>query len=273
MSAPLTGVRVVVTRATHQAEELARPLRALDAEVILLPVIDIAAPQNPQPLAQAIEQINSYDWIIFTSTNGVRALGHHICRARIATVGAATREFAEQSGWTVTLTPETYVAEALVEALVGVRCRVNAFSFPARRSHARCRARRTYKARRRRRCRRSISQRHPRQCFRSGKHRIPASLPRLDHLRQFQRRRQPRFPSVHRNLAALQDRQHRSRHQQNDSPTRSQRYRGSRTTQHSRLSQRHRSNCRRQHRLTQLFRQFFWRKRRIQFQRFTHRPP
>lgn len=116
MSVPLSRVRFVVTRAAHQAEELAQPLRNLGATVIGLPVIDIAAPENPQPLTRAIEQIDSYDWIIFTSTNGVRALGHHACRARIATVGAATREFAEQNGWAVTLTPETYVAEALVAA-------------------------------------------------------------------------------------------------------------------------------------------------------------
>jgi uroporphyrinogen III methyltransferase/synthase len=117
MSQPLARLRIVVTRAAHQADELAQPLAALGAEVVLLPVIAIAPPENPEPLAQAIGQIDSYDWIIFTSTNGVRALGQQNCRARIATVGAATREFAESNGWEVAVTPETYVAEALLGAL------------------------------------------------------------------------------------------------------------------------------------------------------------
>ncbi len=114
---PLAGLRIVVTRAAHQAKELAGPLAALGAEVVMLPVIGIAPPEDPQPLAEAIRQIDAYDWIVFTSTNGVRALGKQHCRARVATVGSATREFAEANGWKVTVTPETYVAEALLEAL------------------------------------------------------------------------------------------------------------------------------------------------------------
>jgi uroporphyrinogen-III synthase len=116
VTTPLAGLRIVVTRAAHQAEELAKPLAALGANVILLPVIDIAPPLDPAALHEALLHIDRYDWIIFTSTNGVRALGQQKCRARIATVGAATREFAERNGWTVHLTPEIYVAEALVEA-------------------------------------------------------------------------------------------------------------------------------------------------------------
>ena len=116
MTTPLAGLRIVVTRASHQAEELAKPLAALGANVILLPVIDIAPPLNPELLNEAIQHIDGYDWIIFTSTNAIRALGQLKCRARIATVGAATREFAKRNGWTVDLTPEIYVAEALVEA-------------------------------------------------------------------------------------------------------------------------------------------------------------
>jgi uroporphyrinogen III methyltransferase/synthase len=107
----------VVTRAAPQAEELARPLRERGAIPILLPVIGIAPPADPSALAQAIAEIEAYDWIVFSSVNGVRALGKQHSRARIATVGAATREFAEQMGFTVSVTPEIYVAEALVEAL------------------------------------------------------------------------------------------------------------------------------------------------------------
>jgi uroporphyrinogen III methyltransferase/synthase len=115
----LSGLRIVVTRAAEQAEELAQPLRERGATTILLPTIGIAPSANPQPLAEAIKNISQYDWIVFTSANGVKALGKRDCRARIATVGAATRECAEREGWTVDLTPATYVAEALIEALSG----------------------------------------------------------------------------------------------------------------------------------------------------------
>lgn len=121
----LEGLRVVVTRAAHQAEELAAPLRALGADVILLPVIGIAAPRNAEPLRRAARQANEYDWIIFTSANGITSFAAELqqppasLKARIATVGAATREVAEAAGFTVSITPDEYVAEALAEALAG----------------------------------------------------------------------------------------------------------------------------------------------------------
>jgi len=114
---PLSGLRIVVTRASHQAEELAGPLRERGAQPILVPVIGIAPPSDPAPLAEAVSRIDSYDWIIFTSVNGVKALGKPPCRARIAAVGAATREAAEGQGWTVDIAPNKFVAEALLEAL------------------------------------------------------------------------------------------------------------------------------------------------------------
>jgi uroporphyrinogen-III synthase len=117
MSFTLADLRIVVTRAAHQAAELAEPLRERGATPILLPVIGIAAPENPELLAQAIARVRDYDWIVFTSANSVRAFGKQICKARVATVGSATREFAERQGWEVAVTPESYVAEALVEAL------------------------------------------------------------------------------------------------------------------------------------------------------------
>jgi uroporphyrinogen-III synthase len=113
----LNGLRIVVTRSAQQAEELARPLRERGATPILLPVIGIVPPEDPTALAQAISRIDSYDWIVFSSVNSVKALGKQDCRARIATVGAATRDFAKQQGFMVSVTPESYVAEALVEAL------------------------------------------------------------------------------------------------------------------------------------------------------------
>jgi uroporphyrinogen-III synthase len=118
----LQGLRIVVTRAAHQAEELANPFRALGAHVILLPVIGIAPPLDPGPLHRAVEHASSYDWIIFTSANAVYAFAEQARGAanlRVATIGSATREAAESAGWSVELTPEKYVAESLVEAFAG----------------------------------------------------------------------------------------------------------------------------------------------------------
>jgi uroporphyrinogen-III synthase len=121
----LQGLRIVVTRAAHQAEELAAPLRALGADVILLPVIAIAPPLNSEPLREAAMRFNEYDWIIFTSANAVGAFADQLAeirpmwKARIATVGAATRHAAETRGFPVDITPVEYVAEALIEALSG----------------------------------------------------------------------------------------------------------------------------------------------------------
>ncbi|MGI8961830.1 MAG: uroporphyrinogen-III synthase [Bryobacteraceae bacterium] len=119
----LEGLRVVVTRAPHQAEELAQSLRALGANVILLPLIGIAPPLNPEPLRHAAARSHEYDWIIFTSANAVHVFAAQmpeslqIRKPRVATVGVATRETAEQLGFRVNVTPSKYVAESLIEAL------------------------------------------------------------------------------------------------------------------------------------------------------------
>ena len=118
----LEGLRIVVTRAAHQAEELARPLRELGAEVILTPVIGIAPPAELRSLREAAGRVDEYDWILFTSVNAVAAFVAELpclpgeCQACIATIGAATRDAAERHGFKVTLVPERYVAESLVEA-------------------------------------------------------------------------------------------------------------------------------------------------------------
>jgi uroporphyrinogen III methyltransferase/synthase len=112
--------RVVVTRAAHQAEELAGPLRAKGFTVLLAPMIGIAPPTEPGPLTRAVQNCNSYDWIVFTSVNAVNAFAVQgaMVNVPVATIGAATRKAAEERGWQVAITPETYVAESLIEAFV-----------------------------------------------------------------------------------------------------------------------------------------------------------
>lgn len=119
----LQGIRVVVTRAAHQAEELAHLLRDLGAEPILLPVIAIVPPADPEPLKKAAGQ--AYDWIIFTSGNAVAAFAPYIAdpgklSSRIAVVGASTERLACQHGFRVSLVPGEYIAESLLEAFAGV---------------------------------------------------------------------------------------------------------------------------------------------------------
>src|SRR3954468_12494935 len=118
---PLEGQRIVVTRAAHQAEELAAPLRALGAMVMPLPSIGIGPPADLSPLREAAARCNEYDWIIFSSTNAVEAYVAQIpagteCKARAAAVGAATRVAAERAGLSVVITPREFVAESLVKA-------------------------------------------------------------------------------------------------------------------------------------------------------------
>lgn len=119
----LTGLRIVITRAAHQAEDLARPLREHGAEPVLLPLIAIGPPRDGAPLEEAAAHANDYDWIIFSSANAISAFTHQLrhpagtLKARIATVGSATRHAAEEHGFTVTATPEEFVAESLLQAL------------------------------------------------------------------------------------------------------------------------------------------------------------
>src|SRR5579864_6068920 len=69
---PLSGRRIVVTRDRSQAAQLAEPLEELGAEALLLPVIEIREAADPGPLDHALARLDSYDWLIFTSVNGVR---------------------------------------------------------------------------------------------------------------------------------------------------------------------------------------------------------
>ena len=125
---PLFGKRIVVTRAKGQAEALSARLRALGADVVELPAIEIRPAADPAPLDQAISSLHCYDWLIFTSVNGVRffldrldasAADLRAIRARICAIGPATRAAVEALHLKVDLMGKEYVAEGLVEAFAG----------------------------------------------------------------------------------------------------------------------------------------------------------
>jgi uroporphyrinogen III methyltransferase/synthase len=125
---PLFGQRIVVTRDRRQAMELAEPLEALGAETLLAPVIEIRAAEDTGPLDRAIERLSEYDWIIFTSVNGVRFLVERLdqsprdlraLKAHLCAIGPATRAAVEALHLRVDKMPEEYVAESLLDAFAG----------------------------------------------------------------------------------------------------------------------------------------------------------
>src|SRR5215471_1333456 len=69
---PLQGRTVLITRASGQSEEMAGLLEELGAEVICCPTIEFVPPDDWQPLDRAIAALQGFDWIVFTSANGVR---------------------------------------------------------------------------------------------------------------------------------------------------------------------------------------------------------
>jgi uroporphyrinogen III methyltransferase/synthase len=126
---PLFGRTIVVTRTRQQASELTRRLEELGAAVIEASTIELAAPADPQAVDAALASAGTFDWIIFTSANGVssvrdrllsggrdvRALGG----ARIAAIGDATAAAVERMLCRkVDLCPGRFVAEALAEELI-----------------------------------------------------------------------------------------------------------------------------------------------------------
>ncbi|HKV10948.1 MAG TPA: uroporphyrinogen-III synthase [Thermoanaerobaculia bacterium] len=97
MKAPLAGVRVVVTRAEHQAESFAAAFEAAGATIEILPLLEIVPPADPRPLERAATELALYDWLVFTSANAVDAFlpltgGALPERLKIAVVGPATAE-------------------------------------------------------------------------------------------------------------------------------------------------------------------------------------
>jgi uroporphyrinogen III methyltransferase/synthase len=120
---PLFGRRVVVTRARAQASTLVDRLRALGAETVELPTIEIADPADGgDALRAAAGRLATYAWVVFTSTNAVDRLFRNLGDARafgaaqVAAVGPGTAAALAARGVVADLTPDTAVAEALVDA-------------------------------------------------------------------------------------------------------------------------------------------------------------
>ncbi|HEU0208183.1 MAG TPA: uroporphyrinogen-III C-methyltransferase [Candidatus Udaeobacter sp.] len=121
---PLLGKRIVVTRTRKQAGILSNKLRALGAHVIELPTIRIEPPTNLREFATLVQDAHIYDWIVFTSVNGVESFfdiffklyddAREIGGVRIAAIGPATAQRVKDFHLHVDLRPDEFVAEAVV---------------------------------------------------------------------------------------------------------------------------------------------------------------
>jgi len=124
---PLFGQTVLVTRPRHQADTLRAELEELGAKVLLQPAIEITAPPSWEPVDASLDRLGEYDWLVFSSSNGVDALLGRIfersgdlrglAHVRLAAIGPATAKRLATYYLKADLLPGEYRAEALAEAL------------------------------------------------------------------------------------------------------------------------------------------------------------
>jgi uroporphyrinogen III methyltransferase/synthase len=124
---PLAGRTVVVTRAARQARRFVELLEAAGARVLQAPTIAIEPPPSWEPLDRALEAIETFAWVIFTSVNGVAMVDRRLrergtgwsvaARRRVAAIGPATADALAEHGVPIAAVPEEYRAEALVDRL------------------------------------------------------------------------------------------------------------------------------------------------------------
>lgn len=123
----LFGQRIVVTRARHQASVLSQAIEDLGGEPWEFPVIELAPPSDPQKLIQAIQQIKRFEWLVFTSVNGVEEFFktlinqgkdvRDLAGIELVAIGPATQAALENRGLRVSFVPEEYRAEKIIEGL------------------------------------------------------------------------------------------------------------------------------------------------------------
>lgn len=126
-SKPLEGLRVLVGRARHQASALSAGLREQGASILEIPFIEIQRPRTYKPIDEALARLHQYQWIIFTSVNGVDAFWERLDekginrkelrRVKVAAIGPATKAAIEGQGMNVEVVPQEYIAESVVESL------------------------------------------------------------------------------------------------------------------------------------------------------------
>jgi uroporphyrinogen III methyltransferase/synthase len=126
---PLFGQTILITRPIHQADELARPLAELGAEVALQPAIEIRPVADPLPIDRGLERLEQFDWLVFSSANGVRhffdrlpTIGRDLRllgKIRIAAMGPGTAKELSHYYLTADVVPDEFRAESLALSLAG----------------------------------------------------------------------------------------------------------------------------------------------------------
>ncbi len=124
---PLAGKRVLITRPREQTDDVVRQLEALGAVPVLLPAIRLVPPADWGPFDAAVARLSDYDWVVFTSANGVRFVSERLRGLdkvhpafegmKVAAIGPATAEALRALGERVDFVPSRYVAEAIAEEL------------------------------------------------------------------------------------------------------------------------------------------------------------
>lgn len=130
MNTPLLGIRVMVTRPASQAEGTLGRLRELGAETISFPAIQIEPPLDSAQLNRALGSLTEFDWVVFTSANGVRsttaamrALGvpwEALSARKIAVIGPATSQALTESLRAPDVMPAQFVSEAISDSIADV---------------------------------------------------------------------------------------------------------------------------------------------------------
>ena len=127
-SQPLAGRRIAITRAREQSADLAAKLSALGAEIVELPLITVSKEIDKETLHDVLAELGSYDWIVFTSANGVRYFFEEFHRIfddiralgmlRFAAVGDTTAKAIVEQHIRVECQPKVATAEALADELI-----------------------------------------------------------------------------------------------------------------------------------------------------------
>lgn len=126
----LAGKRILITRPREQYADFATQLVALDAVPLAFPVISIEAIENPQDLDQALGNLGKYQWVVFTSVNGVNAVWHRLTLSgvkqfppsiKIAAIGPKTAAALQEIGAMVNFMPSEYIAEAILPGLGDIK--------------------------------------------------------------------------------------------------------------------------------------------------------
>ena len=124
---PLFGKSIVVTRSREQASVLVHKLEELGANVIEMPTIKIIPADHPEPIYESIEKIESYDWIIFTSVNGVDHFFNYLYekkidsrsfyKSKICAIGPATADELQNYGIIPDLIPKKFISTEITKEL------------------------------------------------------------------------------------------------------------------------------------------------------------